>query len=71
MTGLGKLQDDWADVHTALLNEISFRAANHDLVVPVDELGDFTDHLADVVVANFELTRRPQRRLFRGRRETR
>lgn len=65
------MQDDWAAVHTALLNELTWRAANEDLVVPVDRLSDLADNLADVVVANFELTRRTQRRWFRGRRESR
>jgi hypothetical protein len=52
-------------------DELTWRAANQDLVVPVDRLTDLADHLADVVVGNFELTRRTQRRWCRGRRESR
>lgn len=51
-------QEMWVAVHRALLNEVTFRAAGEDLAVPLDELSDFVDHLADVVIAKFVLVRR-------------
>lgn len=48
-------------VHEALLNELRFRMAGHDLLVTEATVDDLVDSLADVVVGNFELTPRPPR----------
>ena len=63
-------QEQWAAVHEALLNELRWRMAGKDLLITQDRADDFVDHLADVVVANFELTpRSPRTSRFRRRRK--
>lgn len=50
-----KNKETWAAVHMVLLDELRFRAGSDALVIQPDWLSEFADHLADVVVANFEL----------------
>lgn len=45
----------WQAVHAALLDEIEFRVGPEALTIEPDELGDYTDHLADAIVGRFEV----------------
>jgi len=66
-----KPREQWSAVHQALLNELRWRMAGHDLLITETTVEDLVDHLADVVVANFELTARPARAgWFRRRRNS-
>lgn len=66
-----KSQEQWRAVHHALLNELRWRMAGHDLLVTEATVDDLVDHLADVVIGNFELTARPPRAgWFRRRRDS-
>ena len=53
-------KETWKAVHETLLAELEFRAGSKPLSIEPDRLDDFADHLADVIVANFELVPRPK-----------
>ncbi len=66
-----KSQEQWRAVHEVLLAELRWRMAGRDLLVTEATADDLVDNLADVVVANFELTARPPRAgWFRRRRDS-
>jgi hypothetical protein len=55
-------QETWLVVHTAILGELESRANSGPLTIEPDQLNDWADHLADVILGRFKVSPRPLRR---------